>query len=85
MVEPVYSASPSRYGSMVYRRCGRSGVQLPVVALGLWHNFGSHATMQNVRAMAHYAFDRGVCHFDLANNYGPEYGTAEENFGRLME
>ena len=70
---------------MLYRRCGRSGIQIPAVALGLWHNFGSHSTMENVKAMAHYAFDNGICHFDLANNYGPEYGTAEENFGRLME
>jgi len=70
---------------MLYRRCGRSGVRIPVIALGLWHNFGSHSTMENVKAMAHYAFDNGICHFDLANNYGPEYGTAEENFGRLME
>jgi L-glyceraldehyde 3-phosphate reductase len=70
---------------MEYRRCGRSGVQLPVLALGLWHNFGSYKPMQEIKAMAHYAFDKGICHFDLANNYGPEYGTAEENFGRLME
>jgi len=70
---------------MLYRRCGRSGIQIPAVALGLWHNFGSHSTMENVKAMAHYAFDNGICHFDLANNYGPEYGTAEENFGRLMD
>lgn len=85
MIAPVYSANEGRYDSMLYRRCGRSGIQIPVVALGLWHNFGSHSTMENVKAMAHYAFDNGICHFDLANNYGPEYGTAEENFGRLME
>ena len=70
---------------MEYRRSGRSGVKLPVLALGLWHNFGSHKPMQEIKAMAHYAFDKGICHFDLANNYGPEYGTAEENFGRLMD
>ncbi len=85
MIEPVYSPSPERYSRMEYRRCGRSGVQLPVLALGLWHNFGSYKPMQEIKAMAHYAFDKGICHFDLANNYGPEYGTAEENFGRLME
>lgn len=82
MIAPVYSANEGRYDSMLYRRCGRSGIQIPAVALGLWHNFGSHSTMENVKAMAHYAFDNGICHFDLANNYGPEYGTAEENFGR---
>ena len=85
MIAPVYSANEGRYDSMLYRRCGRSGIQIPAVALGLWHNFGSHSTMENVKAMAHYAFDNGICHFDLANNYGPEYGTAEENFGRLMD
>ena len=85
MTEPVYSPSPLRYDAMEYRRSGRSGVKVPVLALGLWHNFGSHKPFQDVKAMAHYAFDKGICHFDLANNYGPEYGTAEENFGRLME
>ena len=85
MIEPVYSPSPERYNNMEYRRSGRSGVKIPVLALGLWHNFGSHKPMQDIKAMAHYAFDNGICHFDLANNYGPEYGTAEENFGRLMD
>ena len=86
MIEPVYNPSPTRYdGGMIYRRAGRSGIQLPMLSLGLWHNFGSHQTFSKVREMAHYAFDRGIVHFDLANNYGPEYGTAEENFGRLME
>ena len=85
MIEPVYSPLATRYDSMEYRRCGRSGIKIPVLALGLWHNFGSHKPMHEVKAMAHYAFDNGICHFDLANNYGPEYGTAEENFGRLME
>jgi len=85
MIEPVYSPSARRYDSMEYRRSGRSGVKIPVLALGLWHNFGSHKPFQDVKAMAHYAFDKGICHFDLANNYGPEYGTAEENFGRLMD
>ena len=85
MIEPVYSPSPDRYASMEYRRSGRSGIRIPALALGLWHNFGSHRPFQDVKAMAHYAFDKGICHFDLANNYGPEYGTAEENFGRLMD
>ncbi len=85
MIEPVYSPSSERYDSMTYKRSGRSGIQIPVLALGLWQNFGSHKPFQDVKAMAHYAFDNGICHFDLANNYGPEYGTAEENFGRLME
>ena len=85
MIEPVYSPLATRYDTMEYRRCGRSGIKIPVLALGLWHNFGSHKPMHEVKAMAHYAFDNGICHFDLANNYGPEYGTAEENFGRLME
>ena len=85
MIEPVYSPSTSRYETMAYRRCGRSGVKIPVLSLGLWHNFGSYKPLQEIKAMAHYAFDKGICHFDLANNYGPEYGAAEENFGRLME
>ena len=86
MIEPVYQPSPSRYeGGMTFRRAGRSGVLLPALSLGLWHNFGSEQTFSNVQRMAHYAFDRGITHFDLANNYGSEYGTAEENFGRLME
>ena len=69
---------------MPYRRCGRSGVLLPALSLGLWHNFGSRKPFADAKAMAHFAFDHGNCHFDLANNYGPEYGTAEENFGKLM-
>ena len=85
MIEPVYAPAPGRYDAMEYRRSGRSGIKIQVLALGLWHNFGSHKPFQDVKTMAHYAFDRGICHFDLANNYGPEYGTAEENFGRLMD
>ena len=85
MIEPVYSPSAERYERMAYKRSGRSGIQIPALALGLWQNFGSHKPFQDIKAMAHYAFDNGICHFDLANNYGPEYGTAEENFGRLME
>lgn len=86
MIEPLYQPSPSRYDDgMTYRRAGYSGVLLPALSLGMWHNFGSEQTFSNVQRMAHYAFDRGITHFDLANNYGPAYGTAEENFGRLME
>ena len=86
MIESPYQPSPDRYDDgMVYRRAGRSGVLLPAFSLGMWHNFGSGQAFSNVQRMAHYAFDRGITHFDLANNYGPEYGTAEENFGRLME
>ena len=86
MIEPIYQPAASRYADgMTYRRAGRSGVLLPAFSLGMWHNFGSGQTFSKVRQMAHYAFDRGIVHFDLANNYGPAYGTAEENFGRLME
>ena len=84
MTDPVYSAAHDRYERMPYRRCGRSGGLLPALSLGLWHNFGSRKPFGEAKAMAHFAFDHGICHFDLANNYGPEYGTAEENFGRLM-
>ena len=84
MIDPVYTASENRYSQLPYRRCGRSGILLPALSLGLWHNFGSRKPFNDAKAMAHYAFDHGICHFDLANNYGPEYGTAEENFGRLM-
>lgn len=84
MIDSVYSAAEDRYARMPYRRCGRSGILLPALSLGLWHNFGSRKPFNDAKAMAHFAFDNGICHFDLANNYGPEYGTAEENFGRLM-
>lgn len=85
MIDPVYSASPSRYEcGMTYRRCGKSGILLPVVSLGLWHNFGDVDTLANSRAMIHYAFDHGISAFDLANNYGPSYGSAEETFGQIM-
>jgi len=69
---------------MKYRRCGRSGIRLPEVSLGLWHNFGGIDDFNNARMMAHYAFDHGITHFDLANNYGPPYGSAEETFGKIM-
>ena len=86
MTEPLYTPSPSRYDDgMIYRRAGRSGILLPALSLGLWQNFGSRQPFSKVCEMACYAFDHGIVHFDLANNYGPEYGTAEENFGRLME
>ncbi len=85
MTEPLYQADASRYDTMPYRRAGRSGVLLPAFSLGMWHNFGSEAPFSNAQRMAHYAFDHGIVHFDLANNYGPVYGSAEENFGRLIE
>ena len=78
------TAATSRYDRMTYRRCGRSGVMLPAVSLGLWHNFGSVDSPDEARAMARRAFDLGITHFDLANNYGPEPGTAEETFGRIL-
>lgn len=80
-----WHADPARYdGRMPYRRCGRSGLDLPAISLGLWQNFGGTDVFENGRAMLRRAFDRGVTHFDLANNYGPPYGSAEENFGRVM-
>ena len=86
MINPVYSPSPARYDSGIrFRRCGRSGVLLPEISLGLWHNFGDTCPLANSLEMAHYAFDHGITHFDLANNYGPPYGTAEETMGRLMD
>ncbi|MDH6144991.1 MULTISPECIES: aldo/keto reductase [Kitasatospora] len=80
----TYLAADSRYASMTYRRAGRSGVQLPAVSLGLWHNFGDTQPLEVQRAVLRRAFDRGVTHFDLANNYGPPYGSAERNFGYLF-
>ena len=80
-----YAADANRYdGRMPYRRCGRSGLKLPAISLGLWQNFGGGDVFETGRAMLRRAFDRGVTHFDLANNYGPPYGSAEENFGRVM-
>jgi len=81
---PTYIPSPERYDTMQYRRCGRSGIQLPAVSLGLWQNFGDDRSLDSQRAILRRAFDRGVTHFDLANNYGPPYGGAEANFGRLL-
>ena len=83
-VSGQYSPAPDRYGSMIYNRCGRSGIKLPAVSLGLWHNFGGVDSLENARAMLRRAFDLGITHFDLANNYGPPYGSAEETFGRLF-
>ena len=86
MINPIYSPDSKRYDNgMKYRRCGRSGILLPEVSLGLWHNFGDVNTFSNSQAMAHYAFDQGITHFDLANNYGPSYGSAEETFGMIMK
>ena len=81
----TYQAASDRYsGTMPYRRCGRSGIDLPAISLGLWQNFGGADVFETGRAILRRAFDRGVTHFDLANNYGPPYGSAEENFGRIM-
>ena len=79
-----YFAAADRYDSMPYRRCGRSGLQLPPISLGLWHNFGGDRPMDTSRAILRRAFDLGITHFDLANNYGPPYGSAETNFGRVL-
>jgi L-glyceraldehyde 3-phosphate reductase len=79
-----YLPSETRYDSMEYIRCGRSGIKLPAVSLGLWHNFGGVDVFENARAILHRAFDLGITHFDLANNYGPPYGSAEETFGRIL-
>ena len=80
----AYLAAPARYDSMVYRACGRSGLRLPVLSLGLWHNFGDSTPASTQREIVHTAFDAGITHIDLANNYGPPYGSAEVNFGRIL-
>jgi L-glyceraldehyde 3-phosphate reductase len=80
----TYHAADTRYDQMTYRRCGRSGIDLPAVSLGLWHNFGDDKPVDSQRAILRRAFDLGITHFDLANNYGPPYGAAETNFGRLF-
>ncbi len=82
--EPAYLPAADRYEALPYRRCGRSGLVLPAVSLGLWHNFGDDKSLESQRAILRRAFDRGVTHFDLANNYGPPYGAAETNFGRVF-
>jgi L-glyceraldehyde 3-phosphate reductase len=81
----MYVADSHRYNSMEYRRSGRSGIKLPAISLGLWHNFGGVDNFENSRAMLRRAFDLGITHFDLANNYGPPYGSAEENFGQIFK
>ncbi len=80
-----YVANPNRYTTMQYRRCGGSGIKLPLISLGLWQNFGGYDPFETARAMLHKAFDLGITHFDLANNYGPPYGSAEANFGRILK
>ena len=85
MQKEEYQAAAERYSTMVYRYCGHSGLQLPVISLGLWQNFGSVDVYENYSRIAFTAFDRGITHFDLANNYGPVYGSAEENFGRILK
>jgi L-glyceraldehyde 3-phosphate reductase len=81
----MYVANDKRYDTMQYRRSGRSGIQLPAISVGLWHNFGGVDNFENSRAMLRRAFDLGITHFDLANNYGPPYGSAEETFGQILK
>ncbi|PCJ98764.1 MAG: L-glyceraldehyde 3-phosphate reductase [Flavobacteriaceae bacterium] len=81
----TYQAADDRYDTMKYRRCGKSGIMLPMLSLGLWHNFGNSDDFNKGRDILRTAFDNGICHFDLANNYGPPYGAAEENFGRMFK
>ena len=86
MINPVYSAATDRYNcGMKYRCCGKSGIMLPEISLGLWQNFGDTAPLSRSREMLLHAFDNGICHFDLANNYGPSYGSAEATFGSIMQ
>ena len=86
MINPVYTAADDRYNcGMKYRRCGQSGILLPERSLGLWQNFGDTAPLSRSREMILHAFDKGICHFDLANNYGPSYGSAEATFGQIMK
>lgn len=80
-----YTASTNRYDTMVYKRCGNSGLKLPLVSLGFWHNFGDTGNYENMKAMCHTAFDCGITHFDLANNYGPAPGSAERNLGKILK
>lgn len=81
MMEPTsaYTPSPTRYDAMTYNRCGSSGLKLPAISLGCWHNFGDHTPFETMRQLTRTAFDHGITHFDLANNYGPEPGSAERN------
>ena len=80
----TYIARDDRYDRMIYRRCGASGLMLPAISLGLWHNFGSDTPHDTKRAICHAAFDHGITHFDLANNYGPPAGSAESAFGEIL-
>jgi len=80
----TYAAAPNRYEKMQYRRCGKSGIKLSLISLGLWHNFGNNDDFENARNILRTAFDHGITHFDLANNYGPPYGSAEKNFGKIF-
>src|SRR5580692_4731184 len=84
IMETAYTPAPTRYDNANFRRCGNSGIVLPAITLGLWQNFGGADVFETGRAMVRRAFDRGVTHFDLANNYGPPYGSAEENFGQIL-
>lgn len=81
----MYEASNTRYDKMAYNQTGKSGLKLPAVSMGLWHNFGDNADYENMRVLCHTAFDNGITHFDLANNYGPEPGAAERNFGKILK
>ena len=81
----MYTASKDRYTTMEYSHCGNSGLMLPKVSLGLWHNFGDTANFENMKKLCFTAFDNGITQFDLANNYGPEPGSAEKNFGRILK
>src|SRR5260221_3910885 len=81
---PPFVAADARYGAMTYRRVGRSGLDLPAISLGLWQNFGEDRPLATQRAIVRHAFDRGITHFDLANNYWPPYGSAEEKFWRIV-
>jgi len=83
-MQTAYVPDPKRYDAAQFRRCGRSGIVLPPISLGLWQNFGGVDSFETGRAMIRRAFDRGITHFDLANNYGPPYGSAEENFGHIL-
>ena len=80
----TYKADNARYSKMQYNRCGNSGLKLPAVSLGLWHNFGTNDNFENMKDVCFTAFDNGITHFDLANNYGPVPGAAEENFGKIV-
>lgn len=81
----MYLANENRYKTMTYKRCGNSGLKLPIISLGLWHNFGDNSSYANMREMCRTAFDNGITHFDIANNYGPEIGSAERNFGLILK